>query len=100
MTAPAEILRAVHLATGCEPEAITSKSRRHSVLFPRYIALLMLREARPFHSIYDIGLAFGLQGEGTAQYALKKARAMLQTSAEFLSAYERATAISASQTAP
>jgi len=93
MTSPASILAAVHLATGCEPSAIVSKSRRHSVLFPRYIALLMLRESRPFHSDNELGESLGIAGHGTTRHALGKAFAMLEHDAAFFEAYSRARTI-------
>ena len=90
MTTPAHILAAVHHATGCEPEAITSKCRKHSVLFPRYIALLLLRESRPFHSEIELGQLIGIETHGTARYALGKAREMLASEPNFQQAHAKA----------
>ena len=100
MTTLAQILAAVHQATGCEPAEIVSKSRRHSVLFPRYIALLMLKRARPFHSNVEIGRALGLEGDGTARWALIKAREMLASDPDFIAAHSAASAILRQTTAP
>jgi chromosomal replication initiation ATPase DnaA len=70
MTTPAQILAAVHQVTGCDPAEIVSKSRRNSVLFPRFIALLLLRESRPFFSDIELGHLIGIEGHGTARYGL------------------------------
>ena len=92
MTTTAEILDAVHEATGCKPEEIVSKSRRHSVLFPRYIALSLLRRSRPFFSEMDLGQLLGIEGFGTARHALKRA-AELMADPEFAAAFNRAKTI-------
>lgn len=90
MTTPAEILHAVHRATGATPDEIVSKSRRHSVLFPRYIALLLLRKSRPFFSETELGQLLGLEGQGTTRHALSKARDMLENEPDFRAAYDHA----------
>ena len=90
MTTPAEILTAVHRATGATPDEIVSKSRRHSVLFPRYIALLLLRKSRPFFSETELGQLLGLEGQGTTRCALSKARDMLENEPDFRAAYDHA----------
>ena len=92
MTTPADILTAVHHATGCEPQEIVSKSRRHSVLFPRYIALLLLRKSRPFFSEIELGRVIGIEGHGSTRCALRRAWEMLENDAEFQEAHKRATA--------
>ena len=92
MTTPAEILTAVHHATGATPDEIVSKSRRHSVLFPRYIALLLLRKSRPFFSETELGQLLGMEGQGTTRHALGKARDMLANEPDFRAAYDHARA--------
>ena len=90
MTTPQEILSAVHRATGATPAEIVSKSRRHSVLFPRYIALLLLRKSRPFFSEIELGQLIGMEGHGTARCALSKARDMLENEPDFKAAFDQA----------
>ena len=90
MTSPADILHAVHHATGATPDEILSKSRRHSVLFPRYIALLLLRKSRPFFSEIELGQILGIEGQGTTRHALGKARDMLENDADFQAAHNAA----------
>ena len=90
MTSPDQILAAVQEVTGCSPECVKSMSRRHSVLFPRYIALLLLRESRPFFSDMELGNLIGIEGHGTARYALHKAREMLDQGGYFREAHAAA----------
>ena len=90
MTAPDQILAAVHQVTGCSPDIIRSQSRRHSVLFPRYIALLILRESRPFFSDMELGQLIGIEGHGTARYALHRAKDMLDQGGYFREAHAAA----------
>ena len=90
MTSPADILHAVHHATGATPDEILSKSRRHSVLFPRYIALLLLRKSRPFFSETELGQILGIEGHGTTRHALGKARDMLENNSDFQAAHKAA----------
>lgn len=92
MTAPDQILEAVHQVTGCSPESVKSPSRRHSVLFPRYIVLLLLRESRPFFSDMELGQLIGIEGQGTTRYALHRAKEMLDQGGYFRDAYEAARA--------
>lgn len=90
MIATEQILAAVHQVTGCSPESIKSQSRRHSVLFPRYIALLLLRESRPFFSDMELGQLIGIEGHGTARYALHRAKDMLDQGGYFREAHAAA----------
>ena len=92
MTTPDQILDAVHHATGATPTEIVSKSRRHSVLFPRYLALLLLRKSRPFFSECELGQLLGMEGQGTTRHALGKARDMLENEPDFRAAYDQARA--------
>jgi chromosomal replication initiation ATPase DnaA len=93
MTTPAEILSAVYQATGTEPDEIISKSRRHSVLFPRYIVLLLLRQSRPFFSEIELGQLIGIEGHGSTRHALGKAKELLDQDQHFQIAHGKATAI-------
>jgi chromosomal replication initiation ATPase DnaA len=93
MTTPAQILAAVHQVTGCDPADIVSQCRRHSVLFPRYIALLMLRDSRPFFSDIELGRLIGIEGHGTARYALRRARDMLDQGGYFQQAHNASKAL-------
>lgn len=87
MIAPSQILDAVHSATGIEPGEIVSKSRRHSVLYPRYIALLLLRKTRPFFSDHELGQLLGIESHGTARHALIQAKHLLEHDEEFRKAH-------------
>jgi chromosomal replication initiation ATPase DnaA len=93
MTTPAQILAAVHQVTGCNPADIVSQCRRHSVLFPRYIALLLLRDSRPFFSDIELGRLIGIEGHGTARYALRRARDMLDQGGYFQQAHNASKAL-------
>jgi len=93
MTTPSQILAAVHQVTGCDPAEIVSQSRRHSVLFPRYIALLLLRDSRPFFSDIELGRLIGIEGHGTARYALLRARDMLDQGGYFQQAHNASKAL-------
>jgi chromosomal replication initiation ATPase DnaA len=93
MTTPDQILAAVHQVTGCEPAEIVSQSRRHSVLFPRFIALLLLRDSRPFFSDMELGHLIGIEGHGTARYGLRKAKDMLNEGGYFKQAHDAAKAL-------
>ena len=91
MTAP--ILQAVHHATGCTPDEILSRAKTRGTCLPRYIALLLLRDARPFQSENELGKPLGLAGHGTTRYALRKARELLTQDDAFRRAYEQSKAI-------
>jgi chromosomal replication initiation ATPase DnaA len=93
MTTPAQILAAVHQVTGCDPADIVSQCRRHSVLFPRYIALLLLRDSRPFFSDMELGHLIGIEGHGTARYALRRAKDMLDQGGYFQQAHNASKAL-------
>ena len=90
---PTEILDAVHAVTGCSPDRIVSKGKHRGVLYPRWIALMLLREARPFPSDNELGRPLGMLGSGTARYALKAARQLLTQDDAFRGAYEQSLAI-------
>jgi chromosomal replication initiation ATPase DnaA len=93
MTTPDQILAAVELVTGCAPEDILSQSRRHSVLFPRYIVLLLLRDSRPFFSDIELRRLIGIEGHGTARYALLRAKEMLDQGGYFQQAHNASKAL-------
>jgi len=71
---------------------LTRSCRRvaDSVLFPRYIALLLLRNSRPFFSETELGQLIGMEGQGTTRHALGKARDMLENEPDFRAAYDHA----------
>jgi chromosomal replication initiation ATPase DnaA len=93
VTSPAEIIEAVHQATGCPPAMLISRTRVTSILFPRWIALLLLRDAQPFHSADQLGIPLGMIKSGTARHALRKARQMLDQDADFKQVYNDARTI-------
>ena len=63
------------------------------MLFPRFIALLLLRESRPFFSDIELGSLIGIEGHGTARYGLRRAKDMLDQGGYFQQAHDAAKAL-------
>ena len=90
-TSVPQILNAVYSATGVHPLDIMGKTRTEQVAVARFLAMLIYAESRPFASDNETGRAFGKQGHGTGRHALKRARAMMESDANFQRAYQLAS---------
>ena len=90
MTTPAEILAAVHEATGCEPGDIKSDVRNARVSIARFLAMRLYRDTHPWSSNQDTALSVGKRDPGTGRHGLMRAAYLLEHNAEFQQAHTKA----------
>jgi len=90
MTTPAEIIEAVHEATGATPTEITSDVRTARVAIARFLAMLLYAESHPWSANIDAALAVNRVDPGTGRHGLMRARYLLENDDNFKLAYGRA----------
>ena len=93
MTPIPTILAAVFATTGATPDQMLAVSTKPSIAYPRFMAMLLIKLARPWWSHLDISLALGKKQPGAARHGIIRANDLLETDPQFRDAYERATAI-------
>jgi len=90
MTTPAEIIEAVHEATGATPTEITSDVRTARVSIARFLAMRLYRDTHPWSSNQDAALSVGKRDPGTGRHGLMRAAYLLANNAEFQQAHAKA----------
>lgn len=90
MTTPAEIIEAVHEATGATPTEITSDVRTARVAIARFLAMLLYAESHPWSANIDAALAVNKKDPGTGRHGLMRARHLLANDERFQVAYRKA----------
>jgi chromosomal replication initiation ATPase DnaA len=93
MTTPAQIIDAVHQATGARPEEITSDVRTARVAIARFLAMLLYHESHPWSANIDAALAVNKKDAGTGRHGLMRARYLMENDPSFQAAHQKATAL-------
>ncbi|MCX8228871.1 MAG: chromosomal replication initiator protein DnaA [Planctomycetota bacterium] len=63
-------------------EDLKSKKRTHSIVFPRQVAMFLLRQLTPF-SLEEVGHSFGGRDHSTVVYAVEKMKARQRVDTQF-----------------
>lgn len=91
MTTPAEILTAVHHATGASADEILTDCRTARVAIARFLAMRLYHDTHPWSSNQDAAIAVGKRDPGTGRHGLMRAAYLLENDAEFQQAHRVAT---------
>jgi len=90
MTTTAEILTAVHHATGTTPQELTETGRTSRVATARFLAMRLYHETHPWSSNQDAAKAVGKLDPSTGRHGLMRAAFLLENDADFKAAYDSA----------
>ena len=77
-----DVLKAVTQHFGVSKEDLESKRRTHSIVFPRQVAMNLLRQLTPL-SLEEIGRHFGGRDHSTVLYAIEKMNSRRRVDANF-----------------
>lgn len=80
--APADIIRAVASHYGLKPADLRARTKRESIVFPRQVAMYVLKEATAL-SLPEIGRLFADKHHTTALHSIRKIAARREEDAEF-----------------
>ena len=89
----AQILHAVELATGVPITAILADNRLQATAYARFLAMLLVKELRPWSTNLDAALAVGKKDAGTGRHGLMRGRYLLENDPQFQLAHKRAMEI-------
>jgi len=81
-TTPAEILKAVAGHYGLKPAELRARTKRESIVFPRQVAMYVLKEAIGL-SLPEIGRLFGDKHHTTALHSIRKITARREEDPDF-----------------
>ncbi len=81
-TNPAEILKAVATHYGLKPAELRARTKRESIVFPRQVAMYVLKEAIGL-SLPEIGSLFGNKHHTTALHSIRKITARREEDPDF-----------------
>ncbi len=81
-TNPAEILKAVATHYGLKPAELRARTKRESIVFPRQVAMYVLKEAIGL-SLPEIGSLFGNKHHTTALHSIRKISARREEDPDF-----------------
>ena len=81
-TSPAEIIKGVAAHYGLKPNELRARTKREPIVFPRQVAMYVLKEATRL-SLPEIGRLFSDKHHTTALHAIRKITAMREEDAEF-----------------
>jgi len=81
-TSPAEILKGIAAHYGLKPSEMRARSKRGPIVFPRQVAMYVLKEATHL-SLPEIGRLFSDKHHTTALHAIRKIAAMREQDPEF-----------------
>ena len=81
-TSPAEILKAVAGHYGLKPAELRAKTKREAIVFPRQVAMYVLKESIGL-SLPEIGRLFGDKHHTTALHSIRKITARREEDADF-----------------
>ena len=90
MTTPAEILAAVHEATGASADEILTDRRTARVSIARFLAMRLYKDTHPWSSNQDAAMAVGKLDPGTGRHGLMRAAYLLEHNDEFKQAHAKA----------
>jgi chromosomal replication initiator protein len=81
-TTPAEILKAVASHYGLKPAELRARTKRESIVFPRQVAMYVLKESIGL-SLPEIGRLFGDKHHTTALHSIRKITARREEDPDF-----------------
>ena len=81
-SSPAEILKAVAARYGLKPNELRTRTKREAIVFPRQVAMYVLKEAIGL-SLPEIGRLFGDKHHTTALHSIRKITARREEDPEF-----------------
>lgn len=81
-TSPAEILKAVAGHYGLKPAELRAKTKREAIVFPRQVAMYVLKESIGL-SLPEIGRLFGDKHHTTALHSIRKITARREEDSDF-----------------
>jgi len=90
---PYQILHAVEMATGVPTFAILADNRLQATSYARFLAMLMVKELRPWSTNLDAAVAVGKKDAGTGRHGLMRAAYLLANDEQFKAAYAKVKAM-------
>jgi chromosomal replication initiator protein len=82
VVSPSEIIKSVAMHYGLKPAEMRAKTKREPIVFPRQVAMYVLKETTAL-SLPEIGRLFGDKHHTTALHAIRKIATMREADSDF-----------------